>query len=93
MRGADRSFALNFTYLLSLPVLLGQSVGEICLLLSGVGTGIGLLSGLLAFLAAFGAGLAGIRFMQFLAVRVGYSSFSYYGAGLSMLIFVLYLIS
>jgi undecaprenyl-diphosphatase len=93
VRGADRSFALNFTYLLSLPVLLGLSVGEICLLLSGVGTGIGLLSGLLAFLAAFGAGLVGIRFMQFLAVRVGYSSFSYYGAGLSMLIFVLYLIS
>ena len=93
LRGADRNFALNFTYLVSLPVLLGLCVGEIILLFSGVGTGAGFLCGLLALLASFGAGLAGIRFMRFLAVRVGYSSFSYYGAGLSMLIFILYLIS
>lgn len=92
LRGADRTFALNFTYLLSLPVLVGLAVGDICMLLSGAGTGIGLLPGILAFLASFGAGLAGIRFMQFLAVRVGYSAFSYYGWGLSMMIFVLYLI-
>lgn len=93
LRGGDRTFTLNFAYLLSLPVLLGLCVGEIILLLSGAGAGIGFLCGLLAMLAAFGAGLAGIRFMRFLAVRVGYSTFAYYGAGLSMLIFILYLIS
>ena len=93
LRGADRRFALDFTCLLSLPVLLGLCVGEIILLLSGEGTGIGFFCGLLALLASFGGGLAGIRFMRFLAVRVGYSTFAYYGAGLSMMIFILYLIS
>lgn len=92
VRGADRSFTLNFTYLLSLPVLIGLSVGDVWMLLSGAGAGIGFLSGVLAFLASFGAGLVGIRFMQFLAVRVGYSAFAYYGWGLSMMIFILYLI-
>lgn len=92
LRGADRTFTLNFTYLLSLPVLIGLAVGDIWMLLSGTGTGIGFLPGALALLASFGAGLSGIRFMQFLAVRVGYSAFAYYGWGLSMMIFVLYLI-
>lgn len=91
-RGADRNFALNFTYLLSLPMLVGLAVADVFLLLSGRGTGVGLLCGLLAFLAAFAAGLAAIRFMKFLAVRAGYSAFAYYGWGLSMLIFILYLI-
>lgn len=91
-RGADRSFTLNFTYLLSLPVLIGMSVGDVWMLLSGAGAGIGFFSGVLAFLTSFGTGLAGIRFMQFLAVRVGYSAFAYYGWGLSMMIFILYLI-
>lgn len=91
LRGADRNFALNFTFLLSLPMLIGLSVGDIWMLLSGNTAGVGLLCGLLAFLAAFGAGLAAIRFMKFLAVRVGYSAFAYYGWGLSMLIFILYL--
>jgi len=92
VRGSDRTFALNFTYLLSLPVLIGLAVGDIWMLIAGNGTGIGLLCGILAFLASFGAGIAGIRFMQFLAVRVGYSAFAYYGWGLSMMIFILYLI-
>lgn len=92
LRGADRTFALNLTYLLSLPVLVGLAVGDIVLLLSGSGTGIGFICGFLALLASFGGGLAGIRFMKFLAVHVGYSSFAYYGWGLSMLIFILYLI-
>lgn len=92
LRGADKTFALNFTYLLSLPVLAGLALGDIWLLISGSGTGVGFLGGLLAFLSAFGTGLAGIRFMQFLAVRVGYSAFAYYGWGLSMMIFILYLI-
>lgn len=92
VRGADRTFALNFTYLLSLPVLVGLCVGDIWMLLSGNGTGVGLLCGSLAMVASFGAGLAGIRFMRFLAVRVGYSGFAYYGLGLSMMIFILYLI-
>ena len=92
LRGTDRTFALNFTYLLSLPVLLGLCVGEIWMLLAGNGTGIGLMCGLLAMLASFGAGFTGIRIMRFLAVGVGYSGFAYYGWGLSMFIFILYLI-
>ena len=94
MRGADRQFGLEFTYLLSIPALIVLSIVDIFMMVSAgyPQAGAMLLPGILACIAAFGASLAGVKLMRFLAVKVGYESLAYYNWGLAMFIFVIYLI-
>ena len=94
MRGADRQFGLEFTYLLAIPALAALCVGDLGMLIftGAPQTGVSFLAGILACIAAFGAGFAGIRLMRFLAVKDGYESLAYYSWGLAMLTFILYLI-
>lgn len=94
MRGADRQFSLEFVYLLAIPALAALCIGNLGMLIfAGTSqTGPSLIVWLMACAAAFGAGLAGIRLMRFLAVKDGYESLSYYNWGLAMVTFILYLI-
>lgn len=94
MRGADRQFGLDFTYLLAIPALVALCVGDLGMLIF-TGTppvGVSFFAGVMACVAAFGAGVAGIRLMRFLAVKDGYESLAYYSWGLAMFTFILYLI-
>lgn len=94
MCGAERSFALNLTYLMHMVVTIGLIVFDLIALvgagISGITFGI-LLSYLLAAVAAFLGAFFGIRLMRMLAVNTGFSAFSYYCVGAALLSFVLYL--
>lgn len=94
MRGADRRFCLDFAFLVSVPALAALCIGDLLMLLfSGdAQAGAMFFPGVLACLAAFGAGFAGIRLMQFLAVKNDYESLAYYNWGLAMFTFIIYLI-
>lgn len=94
MCGAERSFALNVTYLMHMVVTIGLIVFDFIALIdvgiSAITFGI-LLSYLLAAAAAFLGAFFGIRLMRMLAVNIGYSAFAYYSIGAALLSFVLYL--
>lgn len=93
MRGAEREFALEFTYLLMIPALTALCAGDLgMIIVAGASAGVPFFAGVLACAAAFGAGFAGIRLMRFLAVKAGYESLAYYTWGIAMFSFVLYLI-
>ena len=94
MRGTDRKYAIDFVCIMLVPALAALAVGDLGMILfSGdPQAGILFLPGVFACLGAFGAGLAGIRLMRFLAVRSGYESLAYYNWGLAMFTFVVYLI-
>lgn len=94
LRKCERSYLLDLALLIS-GVMLAQ-----LLLVDFVGvlvTGFAgfsfqrFLGCLLAAAAAFGGGIGGILMMQFLAVKTGFSSFAFYGWGLGLCCFVLYL--
>ena len=94
MRGADRQFGLEFTYLLAIPALAALCIGDLAMVIfaGAPQTGVSFFAGVMACAAAFGAGFAGIRLMRFLAVKDGYESLAYYSWGLAMFTFILYLI-
>ena len=93
MRGIDSSFAVDFTYLLSIPALATLCIVDLGQLVMGNGGQTAMfLPGLFAFLSAFGIGLAGIRLMRYLALKTGYEGLAYYNWGLAMLTFIIYLI-
>ncbi len=92
--GAERSFALNMTYLMHMVLTVALIGFDIAALfaagLSGI-TGVVLLRCLVAAAAAFGGTYLGIRAMRMIAVNIGFSIFAYYSIGAAMLSFVLYL--
>ncbi len=94
MRGADRQFGLDFAYLLSIPALAGLCFGDLAMMVIAGDPQAGALffPGVLACIAAFGAGIAGIQLMRFLAVKSGFESLAYYNWGLAMFGFIIYLI-
>lgn len=94
MRGADRRFALDFAYLLAIPALTALCIGDLGMIffVGDPQAGTLFFPGVLACIAAFGTGIAGIRFMQFLSVKDGYESLAYYSWGLAMFTFIIYLI-
>lgn len=93
LRGVDKSFATDMGILLFLAV---QPV-LICFDVYGIATLGTVFSGwwfflyFLAAAAAFGGALLGIKLVRFLAVRVGFTGFSYYCWGLALFTFALYL--
>ncbi len=93
LRGCSRSYILDMALLLSIPALTVLCFIDIlALILAGAAvTGALALAAALAALASFGAAYAGIAFIRFLAVKVGFSGFSYYSWGAALFAFILYL--
>lgn len=94
MRGVDREFGLDFTYLLTIPALVALCITDLAMIIIVGDPQAGLLfiPGVLACVAAFGCGFAGIHLLRFLAVKVGYESFAYYNWGLALFALIIYLI-
>jgi len=92
--GAERSFALNLTYLMHMVLtiaLIGFDFAAIFAAdIGNLTVGI-LVTYLLAAASAFAGAYAGIRVMRLLAVNVGYTIFALYSIGAAMLSFMLYL--
>ena len=96
IRGADRTLALNWTLLLSIPALIVWIIFDFVLLFqTGVAglTFLGFLSYLLSMGFAFAGAVFGISIIRFVAEKAGFASFAYYSFGLAMFTFVLYLIA
>lgn len=93
-RGAERQNALDWAFLLGVPALL-LLMGIDLLKIISVGFVFSFWSNFISYLlSALGAYIAGcysLKFMRFLAVRVGFSGFSYYCWGASLFSFLLYL--
>lgn len=93
VRGVDWQYALQICLLLMIPVF-GIAIG--CdiygMILAGAGISLGhVLYYLLTALSAFAGAYFGIIFMRFLAVKAGFSGFSYYCWGMALFTFFLYL--
>ena len=94
MCGAERTFALNLTYLMQMVLTLGLIAFDLAAVFdagTGILTGGALLSGVLGAAAAFGGTWLGVRIMRMLAVNIGFSMFAFYSFGAAVLSFVLYL--
>ena len=94
VRGADRQKALNWAFLLSIPVLLVKLLLDFIRIFSAF-TPVAFvvyIGYLVSAAFAFLSGYLAITLMRFLAVRTGFSGFAYYCWGLSLLSFFLYLI-
>ncbi len=94
-RGAGRHHAVNWAFLICLPVLLTRALVSLFTLFS-LGTSLSLLGVVFALLGAalaYFSGRAAIRFLRFLSSHMGLTSFSYYCWGAALLAFILYLIT
>lgn len=95
MRGADPQRALNWSLILSVPVLIALCIADIVLIFTA---GIGsfgfllLLKYLVSAAFAYAGAYVAIALLRFMAVKVGFSWFSYYSWGLALLSFVLFMI-
>ena len=94
LRGADRTFALNMTLLLQMAVTAGMVVMDVVTMWSvGISTiSFGAIACcILAAAAAFAGVFLGIKAMRTLAVNIGFNTFAFYGLGVALLSFILFL--
>lgn len=94
-RGADKKNAINWALLLCIPALAVLLCLDIYgfMTVGGVGfSSVGVFCGLFTLIGAAAGSFLGIYLMRFLAVKVGYSAFSYYSWGAALFIFVMYLV-
>jgi len=87
-RGFDRTFAVKFSFLLSIPAVLGANILSLVdALKAGVNTAM-LPKYLIGVLVAMVSGYAAIRFLRYIAAKGRFSGFAYYcwGAGAITLI-------
>lgn len=93
MCGAERTFALNLTYLMHMVLticLIGFDFAAI--FAAGLSITFQMFIGyILAAATAFGGAYLGIRIMRLLAVNIGYGLFVFYSFGAALLSFMLYL--
>lgn len=93
-RGADRQYALDMAFFLSVPALAALVViDSLYLILAGT-AGISfvfILKALLAALAAYIGAYLAIILMRFLAVKAGFYAFANYSWGAALFVFILYL--
>ena len=95
-RGADRSTALNWVLIISLPAVALLLVFDFISIFS---VGIGVITFqifigyILSAIAAFAAACCGIYIMRFITLRSDISLFGYYCWGVAMLSFILYLMT
>ena len=95
-RGADKSHALNWALMLSVPaILLLTAIDVVNIFTIGFGiTSFGVLIGYIicAVFAYIGARL-GIALVRYLTFKTGFSGFAYYSWGMALFVFILYLIT
>ena len=84
LRGFDRKFAVRYSFLLSLPAVLGATLLKVVKALTGEGIDVSLLPKYVIGMAAAGVvGYFSIRLVQLLASKGKFGAFAYYcwGAG------------
>jgi undecaprenyl-diphosphatase len=93
-RGADKSYALELGLLLSIPAVAVMLYFDAyaCFMAVGSVTVLQLLGALLAALASFAGAQLGITFIRFISSRSTTIGFAYYSWGLSMFLFLIYLL-
>ncbi len=92
--GMKRQFALDFAFLLTVPVLvIGILLNAAVLAVGGIGTisVLILIRYILAALMAFAGSWCAILLMRFLSVNIGYSWFAYYSWGAALFSFILFM--
>lgn len=93
LRGADKRYATELALMLTLVSLLIWLLIDLIEIFSAAAfSGPVLLYGVTVAAAAFLSGYLGVKFMRFLAVKAGYSGFSYYCWGAALFTLILYLI-
>lgn len=95
MRGAAPQNALNWSFVLSVPILAALCVTDIILMFTaGVGSFgfLMLLQCLFSALFAYVGSTLAITLLRFMAVKVGFSWFSYYCWGVALFSFLLFMI-
>lgn len=93
-RGAGRQHAFNWALLLSIPALIllaGMDVLNIFTVATDIPFWKSFFTYILSILGTYVGSYYSIIFMKFLAVRTGYSIFSYYCWGASLFSFLIYL--
>ena len=92
-RGADRSYALDLSMLLSIPAVSGMLCIDIFSCAVGLAniTGLQLLGSLVAFLASSVGAYLGIGLVRFTISRTNTVGFAYYSWGLAMFLLLIYL--
>lgn len=93
LRGADRRYALDMGFLLTVPAVAVLVIFDMILIFSGSVSDFSLLSFIASALFSFGGGYAAISFIRFLAVKSDYSGFAYYSWGAALLSLIVYLVS
>ena len=94
LRKCDRSYLLDIALLICGSMLVGMLIVDmLCVLFTAFSgfTFLKLLGCILAAAAAFGGGIGAIFMMRFLTVKTGFSGFVFYGWGLGLFSFILYL--
>lgn len=96
MRGADRSQALNWSFLLTLPAMILLLIFDVIHIFT-VGTNPATFITVLGYFVsaggAFIGGFMGISAVKFLSEKIGFAGFAYYSWGAAMFSFVLFLIA
>ncbi len=94
IRKCDRAYLTELSLLIFLPFLGGSMIADLIGIFVSGFSGISFavfFGSLLAAACAFGSGIAAILLMRYLSVKIGFSGFSYYGWGLGLFSFILYL--
>jgi len=81
MRGINREFALRFSFLMSIPAILGAAAKDAIDIVkgdAGLGAGIELLPFLAGFVSAAVSGYIAIRFMLKIFSKASFKAFAYY---------------
>ncbi len=94
LRGGDQTQLLEYSLLVSVPVLVVLLCIDIYAVVAAGATitALMLLTMVLAAVVACGSGYLGIMFMRFLFMKAGYYSICYYSWGMALFSFVLYLL-
>lgn len=93
VRGADKSYALQFALLLSVPALVVMLVFDAAAIFAGIEalSFVIIIQYLLAMAAAYFGSTFAISVMRSLAVRTGYAGFAYYCWGMALISMIIYL--
>ncbi len=92
-RGLDRSYAVQFSFLMSIPTVLAAVILQLADAIRG-GIDMAMLPKyLLGVVVAAASGVAAMRFLQFIAKRSRFGGFAYYCWGAGVLSMFLFLIS
>ena len=92
-RGADKSYALQFALLLSVPALIIMLIFDAVAIFGGIEalSFLVIIQYLLAMAAAYFGSTFAISVMRSLVVRTGYAGFAYYCWGMALISMIIYL--